>query len=437
MAQTLIDFIPGLFCLFWVIIISLMSSRTDTFFPILFFSLIAAATLFVQGLRDSQQVSTGVVVACTIILQFLATNLIPSAMGFIMRLNHEKFVYIRLVFWLFLSLLLTTSSIMLYFLDGPSVVNAAYEVHYPEGLLSLRSLSDPTLRMFFILLYFVYPVFVISEFIWFLVRMIHYYIQSGTSVKQLFAFLFKGGTISTKSLLQFTVLLLVFPVPIRVILPMWLCDILLVMLLTFFFAVSLFVSKEELSIPDIFRGFRFNSSSAGRGDYSESIITEHLPDLDEEALRRVQLGVVESLNVLELQSSSSARKDPAVQKFLSAGIVESRRDKHLLAEFNKVMAEDRLFLKPGLTLNEVADRMHTNKTYLSKMINGAFSLGFPEVLNSLRIDYAKQYMLANPDATQYQIASECGFLSASAFNSVFKKLTGITPKLWLAGMSRS
>ena len=71
------------------------------------------------------------------------------------------------------------------------------------------------------------------------------------------------------------------------------------------------------------------------------------------------------------------------------------------------------------------------------MINGAFSLGFPEVLNSLRIDYAKQYMLANPDATQYQIASECGFLSASAFNSVFKKLTGITPKLWLSGMSRS
>ena len=162
-----------------------------------------------------------------------------------------------------------------------------------------------------------------------------------------------------------------------------------------------------------------------------------MPDLDEEALRRVQLGVVESLNVLELQSSSSARKDPAVQRFLSAGIVESRRDKHLLAEFNKVMAEDRLFLKPGLTLNEVADRMHTNKTYLSKMINGAFSLGFPEVLNSLRIDYAKQYMLANPDATQYQIASECGFLSASAFNSVFKKLTGITPKLWLSGMSRS
>ena len=48
------------------------------------------------------------------------------------------------------------------------------------------------------------------------------------------------------------------------------------------------------------------------------------------------------------------------------------------------------------------------------------------------MDYAEQYIVAHRDAKQAEIATACGFISASSFNNTFKKVTGMTPKIWLA-----
>ena len=101
------------------------------------------------------------------------------------------------------------------------------------------------------------------------------------------------------------------------------------------------------------------------------------------------------------------------------------------------MMDEQLFLQPSLTLNDVAERMGTNKTYVSKLVNNAYNVGFPELINTLRVDYAEQYILANPDAKQMEIAEKCGFLSASSFNNVFKKVTGMTPNIWKASIERA
>ena len=46
------------------------------------------------------------------------------------------------------------------------------------------------------------------------------------------------------------------------------------------------------------------------------------------------------------------------------------------------------------------------------------------------------YIRAHTDANQEEIAKACGFLSASSFNSTFKRITGYTPKVWAARGSR-
>ena len=84
------------------------------------------------------------------------------------------------------------------------------------------------------------------------------------------------------------------------------------------------------------------------------------------------------------------------------------------------------------TMGDVAERLHSNKTYVSKLVNDTYNLGFPELINTLRVDYAEQYIMSHRNAKQTQIASECGFLSASAFNNTFKRITGMTPKMWIA-----
>ncbi len=99
------------------------------------------------------------------------------------------------------------------------------------------------------------------------------------------------------------------------------------------------------------------------------------------------------------------------------------------------MIDQQLFLQPSLTLEDVAKRMGTNKTYVSKLVNNTYNQGFPELLNTLRIDYAEQYLLNHREAKQKDVAAACGFLSASAFNSTFKKVTGLTPKMWLNSYS--
>ena len=51
------------------------------------------------------------------------------------------------------------------------------------------------------------------------------------------------------------------------------------------------------------------------------------------------------------------------------------------------------------------------------------------------ISDAEQYLLHHRDARQSDLAAACGFPNASAFNNVFKKITGVTPKKWLATKS--
>ena len=95
-----------------------------------------------------------------------------------------------------------------------------------------------------------------------------------------------------------------------------------------------------------------------------------------------------------------------------------------------------MFLQPKLTLDDVAESLNTNKTYVSKMVNNTYNLGFPELINILRVDYAEQYIISHREARQEEIAQECGFLSASSFNTTFKKVTGMTPKVWIASIDR-
>ena len=166
------------------------------------------------------------------------------------------------------------------------------------------------------------------------------------------------------------------------------------------------------------------------------MISDLVEDAETEALKRIQGKIGESLDV-----EAVSRGDVILEKHLAADIfaavANAWDDGGLLSRFQQLMFRDRKFLQPGLTLADVADALNTNKTYVSKMVNNTYNLGFPELLNTLRIDYAEEYILHHRDARQDEIAKACGFVSASTFNIIFKKVTGVTPKVWIASQSPS
>ncbi|MBN1199916.1 MAG: tetratricopeptide repeat protein [Bacteroidales bacterium] len=111
--------------------------------------------------------------------------------------------------------------------------------------------------------------------------------------------------------------------------------------------------------------------------------------------------------------------------------VEARKEE-LVNEFEALMHHQGLYRQSGITLEMVAERLNSNRTYLSGMINSHFRTNFTTLINRYRIREARRLLLS-PDFKNYTIeaiANEVGFISKSTFNEAFKKETGLTPSFF-------
>lgn len=101
-----------------------------------------------------------------------------------------------------------------------------------------------------------------------------------------------------------------------------------------------------------------------------------------------------------------------------------------IAESIKGWINDEGYLRPGLTIKELADTLHTNRTYLSGYINTSLNTTFRDWITRLRIDYAKQRMTSHPEQKIAEIAEASGFMSQSHFMKTFKDKEGCSPAKW-------
>jgi AraC-like DNA-binding protein len=95
-----------------------------------------------------------------------------------------------------------------------------------------------------------------------------------------------------------------------------------------------------------------------------------------------------------------------------------------------LMADERPWLEPELSLAELAQRLRLHPAQLSKLINLGCGQSFSDFVNTYRVAEA-QRKLADPRFAHYSlvgVALDSGFNSKSTFNRVFKKLTGQVPR---------
>ena len=94
-----------------------------------------------------------------------------------------------------------------------------------------------------------------------------------------------------------------------------------------------------------------------------------------------------------------------------------------------LMATEKPWLEPELTLTELAQRLRTSPNVLSKVINAGCRQNFNDFVNTYRVHEARR-KLADPRFAHYSlvgVALDSGFNSKSTFNRVFKKLLGQAP----------
>lgn len=94
------------------------------------------------------------------------------------------------------------------------------------------------------------------------------------------------------------------------------------------------------------------------------------------------------------------------------------------------ITKEKIYLDFDLTLRKTAKEIGTNEKYLSNAINTIHNVSFSNFINNYRVAHAEN-LLNDSKFEQYTIetiGNMSGFNSKSNFNSVFKKITGKTPK---------
>jgi AraC-like DNA-binding protein len=142
----------------------------------------------------------------------------------------------------------------------------------------------------------------------------------------------------------------------------------------------------------------------------------------------------ESNEMLFKHAQEIIRKEKELQEIkrkekYSSSLLSEEGNKLLYNSLLELMEQEKVYLNNKLTIDEVAKKIMTNRSYLSQMINDNFKTNFNNFINEYRVKEAQRLLLEN-DANNYSIEGislSVGFSSKSTFNSAFKKFTGIRP----------
>ncbi|MBN1338907.1 MAG: helix-turn-helix transcriptional regulator [Bacteroidales bacterium] len=101
----------------------------------------------------------------------------------------------------------------------------------------------------------------------------------------------------------------------------------------------------------------------------------------------------------------------------------------LKEQLEAFMKAEKPYLFSDISINDISQKLRTNRTYISKLINDYYHKNFNDYINEYRIKTARQ-LLADPSKNHISIegiGQMSGFNSRSTFFTCFKKYTGISP----------
>jgi len=125
---------------------------------------------------------------------------------------------------------------------------------------------------------------------------------------------------------------------------------------------------------------------------------------------------------------TAAEADEATKAYVLSALRRSRemREHQTISALDRARAYIESHFTEDLSLEEVADHVHLNSFYLSKVFKQYVGETFIDFLTSLRIKRAKQ-LIEEDTLSLKEICYEAGYKDPNYFSRVFKKVTGVTP----------
>jgi AraC-like DNA-binding protein len=123
---------------------------------------------------------------------------------------------------------------------------------------------------------------------------------------------------------------------------------------------------------------------------------------------------------------------PVSERYPKSGLKDAAAAE-LHGNLQLVMTAEKPFLDSDITLYELARSMNVHPNHLSQVINEKCNTNFCDFINRLRIEEFKNRIneISEKKENILSLALDCDFNSKSSFNSIFKKLTGTTPREYL------
>lgn len=101
-------------------------------------------------------------------------------------------------------------------------------------------------------------------------------------------------------------------------------------------------------------------------------------------------------------------------------------DMHQLAKKIEKAAENGIYLKPGLSLSELASYVHAPAHHVTQTLNVHMQTDFWGFVNKYRVQDACRMLIETTNSIEL-IWQECGFNSKVSFNRQFRTIIGSTP----------
>lgn len=112
-----------------------------------------------------------------------------------------------------------------------------------------------------------------------------------------------------------------------------------------------------------------------------------------------------------------------------AGSTANEANRKLL----QTVIDEKMYLDPTLSLISLAEKLHTNRTYLSNSIHACYNQNFSDFINHLRISHAVKLMKEDGrEANIKDIAIRSGYNHIQSFYRNFTQILDMTPKTWIS-----
>ena len=155
-------------------------------------------------------------------------------------------------------------------------------------------------------------------------------------------------------------------------------------------------------------------------------VTEYLlKPVDENELVNVISRLVDEIREEEAYKSSRQSTNQLLQKTPPQQKVNLHKGKRNFVKIALRFIDERY--NEDISLSDVADVAFVTPNYLSRIFKEEMKMNFIDYLNLLRVEKAKQLLL-HTNLKSYEIAERVGYTDYKYFSTIFKKITGFSPR---------